>query len=400
MKISNQHIIPSLFFILIILIIGLWIGLGNNIRITPEPNYLSATDPGTPVTPIPIRSCQDKLHPVAAGGVVYFGETCLNVSDGVSSGQAISWYKNGRKSENDHSDAVRSVRDAHNFSITRENFMNYEGNWYVGTTDRVAFVVRDAIPDRSTGEKNSTNPGSSGQDTDTQISPPVVFNESGKFDAGVWAIMNSSNRIDSSRVWVVLEEQPGILREPGTNLTLGEKAVFREQQRAYYLNLTKPVVDYVRGEGYTVDYIGQTTPAIEVLAPPPFMEELAKQPTVRKVIVPKTTHPLIKEMLQRQPDETLKVMVGYTKPPGVIRMPSGSFTEEQLNEYYSANRPLFENHTRPIHDLLENENIRIEYADPYSAIGFRADVPVYLIEEFNARPEITYVDRVIPAYII
>jgi hypothetical protein len=392
MKITNQQIIPSLFFVFIIVVIGLWIGLGNNVqKITvPDSGYQNTTV--TTALPVQTPSCQDYQYPIQAGEDVYLGESCLNVSAGVSSGQVISWYKNGWNTGNDTPDARRIVHDAQNFYVNPDEFLVFGGIWYVGTTDQVAFVVRNVTHD--------ILPGSSTQNMNVKM---IVMNTSGdygKFDVGVWAIMNSSNKIDYSRVWVVLEEPPGIPKKPGTNLTLAEKAVFREQQRAYYLNLTKPVIDYVRGEGYIVDYIGQTSPSIEVLAPPPFMEELAQRPEVRKIVATKATHPLIKEMLQRQPDETLNVMVGHTKPPGVIRMPSGSFTEEQLNEYYSANRLLFEKHTRPIYDLLEKENITIQYIGPYPATGFQADVPVHLIEEFNARPEVASMDRVILAYII
>ncbi|MEI7858081.1 MAG: DUF3821 domain-containing protein [Methanomicrobiales archaeon] len=346
----------------------------------------------TIIPPAHPPSCQGYRYPIQAGGDVYVGESCLNVSAGISSGQVISWYKNGMNTGNDIPDARRIVQDAQNFYVNPDDFLVFGGIWYVGTTDQVAFVVRNVTSD--------ILPGSSTQNMNVKM---IVMNSSGdygKFDVGVWAIINSTNKIDYSRVWVVLEESPGILGEPGTNLTLAEMAVFREQQRDYYLEYTKPVVDYVRGEGYTVDYIGQTSPSIEVLAPPPFMEELAQRPEVRKIVATKASHKLIKEMLQRQPDEILKVTVSHTKPPRVIRMPSGSFTEEQLNEYYSANRLLFENYTRPIIDLLENENVNIHYAGPYPATGFRADVPVHLIEEFNARPEVASMDREIRAYII
>jgi hypothetical protein len=64
----------------------------------------------------------------------------------VSSGQVISWYKNGHPG-NATPDAKRIVRNALNFFADPGEFLGYEGTWYVGTTDKVAFVVRVPILD-------------------------------------------------------------------------------------------------------------------------------------------------------------------------------------------------------------------------------------------------------------
>lgn len=58
-------------------------------------------------------------------------------------------------------------------------------------------------------------------------------------------MLNSTNRIDSVRTWVELEEAPEIPREHELNLTPEERILFCERQRAGYLNYTKPIVDYV-----------------------------------------------------------------------------------------------------------------------------------------------------------
>lgn len=392
MKVLKQQIIPALFFILIIVTLGFWTGLGNSGEKISLPDYESRDTTSTTVMPVQYLSYQDYRYPVPAGGDVFLGERCLNITEGVSSGQIISWYKSGWNRGNDIPDAKQIVHDAGNFSVNSDEYLGFEGNWYVGITDKVAFVVRN-------GTLNVLS-GSSYQNMNEKMVGMNPSGDTGKFDYGVLAIMNSTNQIDYTRYWVVLQEPTGILRDPGLNRTVEEKAFFREQQKAYYLNHTKPVVDYVRGRGYIVDYIGMTSPSIEVLAPLPFIEELAQRPEVRKIFLTKASHPLIKEMLQRKPDETLNVMVSHTKPPGVIRMPSGSFTEEQTIEYFWANRPLFENHTRAIVDLLQKENVSIRYIDPYPATGFWADVPIHLIEEFNARPEVAGMEREFPAYLV
>ena len=209
MKITNQRIIPSLFFVLIIVIIGLWIGLGNGIHKTPVPNPGSQNTTVTTVLPVQTPSCPDYRYPIPAGGDVYLGERCLNVSAGVSSGQEISWYKNQWNTGNDTPDARRIVHDAQSFYVNLDEFLVFGGNWYVGTTDQVAFEVRNVTRD--------ILPGSSTQNMNVKM---IVMNTSGdygKFDVGVWAIMNSSNKIDYARVWVVLEESPGIPKEPGQN---------------------------------------------------------------------------------------------------------------------------------------------------------------------------------------
>ena len=401
MKLSKQQIIPFLILVLAVIIIGLWAGLGNSVQkpSVTDSGYSNKTE--VTVTPVQTPACHGYFYPVLAGGDVYLGEGCLNVSAGISSGQVISWYKNGRNSENDTPDESRIVRDARNFYVNPDEVLGFEGPWYAGTTDKVAFVVKDVTLDSRTLDVNSADTGSPSQTANAQGIPPASFESSGKLDAGIAAIVNSTNQIDYIRVWVVLEEPSERSGVPGANNTMEVNPVSPRQQPGYYLNYTKPVVDYVRGRGFIVDYIGQASPSLEVLAPPGFMKELAERPDVRKIVSPRASHPLIKEMLQRKPDETIRVMVSLTKPPEVTRFLHTTWlTEEQIQEYYSKNRVFFKNHTRPILDLLEKENISIDYIGPYPTGGFRAEIPVHLIEEFNARPEVVYMEREIPAHLI
>ena len=113
-----------------------------------DPRY--GNDPRAAATSSPAPSCDTPLPPVPAGGVVYVGESCLDVSAGVSSGQVISWYKNGRITGNDTPDEQRIVEDAGHFFVNPDDFVGHEGNWYAGTTGTIAFVVRVPVLDANT----------------------------------------------------------------------------------------------------------------------------------------------------------------------------------------------------------------------------------------------------------
>jgi len=380
MKKTGIYIIVS-FFVILVIMTGVWTVQNGSVRTTSVPNTTAQNTSADSILPDPACTCTEISGPIPAGGDVFLGESCLNVSTGISSGESVSWYNNSHTPGADNPDARRLVRDARCFFVNPDEYLGFEGKWYDGSTGTVAFVVRDPILDYRLETKTPDH--------------------AGIFDEEVIAMLNSTNRIDSVRTWVELEEAPGMQREHGLNLTPKERILFRERQRAGYLNYTKPIVDYVRTRGFVVDYIGQTTPAIEVFAPPPFLEELAQQPDVRKIGVPKTSHPLIKEMLQRQPDDTLDISVSFTKPPGVTHMPDdGSLTEARMTAYYSENRALFRNYTRPVLDPLKKMNASVRYLGPYPATGFWANVPVYLIEEFNSRPEVSGMDLEIPAYLV
>lgn len=108
-------------------------------------------NPGVTVTPIQTLSCDSTRFSVPAGGDIFLGERCLNVSAGVSSGQVISWYKNGRDAGNSTPDAQRIIHDAGNFSVNPDDFLGFEGTWYVGTTDKVAFIVWMPVLDSRPG---------------------------------------------------------------------------------------------------------------------------------------------------------------------------------------------------------------------------------------------------------
>jgi hypothetical protein len=139
MKIAKQKIILIFFLILVIVVIGFWIGHGNSIQKTPESNPGYQSNPGiavtpvqmlsgihtlaepgpgyqrnpeSPVTPVQTPPCYGNQDPVPAGGDVYIGEGCLDVSAGVSSEQVISWYKPGRNCGNATPDARRIVHNA------------------------------------------------------------------------------------------------------------------------------------------------------------------------------------------------------------------------------------------------------------------------------------------------
>jgi hypothetical protein len=117
---------------------------------------------------------------------------------------------------------------------------------------------------------------------------------------------------------------------------------------------------------------------------------------VRKIVVPKTSHQLIKEMLQKKPDETITSDIFLTSPSGIVAEPDSPRTEQQMSEYYEKNRILYKNHTRPILERLNRENISIIYPGPYPMSWFHGDYPVHLLEEFNSRSDVVLIQLDVP----
>ncbi len=117
------------------------------------------------------------------------------------------------------------------------------------------------------------------------------------------------------------------------------------------------------------------------------------------MVRPKTNHQVINEMLLRKPDETIRVSISFTPPPGFYPWPHG-ISGKQLDDYYSQNRIPYENHTRQILDMLAGENVSIFFPGPYPTTGIYGEVPVYLIEDFNGRPEVEMIQLDVPAYLV
>lgn len=356
-------------------------------------------NPGAAIPPARTESCDGSLPPVQPGGDVWIGESCLNVSAVVSSGQVISWYKNGHPG-NATSDAIRIVYDARNFFADPGEYLGYEGTWYVGTTDTVAFVVRVTDVRVPPWDENSTGPGPSGLDASAQTTALASIDGPGKIDNGLQGAIDATKNPDFVTAWVILDEPPGLPNVPPADLTPSGKSAFRDRQRGIYLNSTKPLVDYVRNRGFVVDYIGQTSPAIEVLASPPFMKELANRSDVRKMVLPKTNHQVINEMLLHKPDETIHVSISLAPPGGLSPWPVGPITEQRSQEYYAQNKILYENQSRYVVDRLLNENVRITYGRPVIPTAFYGEVPVHLLEIFNSRPEVVSIKKYIQYYLI
>jgi hypothetical protein len=238
------------------------------------------------------------------------------------------------------------------------------------------------------------------KDESLPTTSPGDHEYSGKIDTGLLEILKSTNQLDYVRAWVILGDPAETKRISLIDYTPAEKAAYREQQRSFYLNYTKPVVEYVRSKGFVVDYIGQTSPSVEVLAHPQFVEELAQRPDISKIFPSKTSPKVIREMEQRLPDETISVSISIVNPPEVSPLPGGSITEKQMNDYYSENRDLYKNQTKEILDLLNNEKVSIRYVGPYPTTSIWGNVPIHLIEEFNARSDIVSIEPELKYYLV
>lgn len=238
------------------------------------------------------------------------------------------------------------------------------------------------------------------KDETAPTASPGDHEYSGKIDAGLLEIMKSTNKLDYVRAWVILGDPTDTKNVSLIDYIPAEKSVYREQQRRFYLNYTKHVVEYVRSKGFVVDYVGQTSPSIEVLAPPQFVEELAQRPDISKIFPSKTSSKLIREMEQRLPDETISVSISLVNPPGVSPLPGGSFTEKQMNDYYSENRDLYKDQTKEILDLLNDEKVSIRYVGPYPTTSIWGTMPIHLIEEFNARSDIVSIEQELKYYLV
>ncbi|HVP93556.1 MAG TPA: DUF3821 domain-containing protein [Methanoregulaceae archaeon] len=101
------------------------------------------------------------LNIVPQGGDVFIGENGLDVSSFISSGQVISWYSSSQIPGIDPPVVTLTISDADHFYVDPGSFIPYGGNWYIGTTSQVAFVVIEPsvgirVLDQTTG-KDVTN---------------------------------------------------------------------------------------------------------------------------------------------------------------------------------------------------------------------------------------------------
>jgi len=392
MKISKPQIVVLLLAIFIVILIGIWTGSYNNIPVSPGANHGNQNNSVMAVTPNASASCQGYIYIIPAGGDVFIGEKCLDISASVSSGDVVTWYNRDQIAGKNSPDAVQPIGNARNFFVDPDIFLGHEGPWYVGTTKRVAFVVKVPILDSQSGKVAPTNYGPYTDDANTQIKPPGSFEGSDKIESSLWNALNSTNRIDLVRAWVIVKEPADMNIPPVSNLSSSEKSAWRVQQRGYYLNATKPVFDAVRSKIFGVNYIGQTSPAILVEVSPSCIQELARRPDIRKMYLSKVTPPLAYEMGQRRADETIRVGISIAEPPGLPPIPEGYISEKPVAEYYADNKAAYENQSRPILDLLRQENVRVQQSGPYPFTAIFGDVPVHVIEELGTKSEVSRID--------
>jgi len=391
MKISKQQIVVLFLVISIAVVIGIWIESSNNIPVSSKTNFVNQNNSAITVTPS-ASSCQEYIRTIPAGGDVYVGEKCLDVSASVSSGEVVAWYNQDQIAGKNSPDSVQPIGDARNFFVDPDIFLGHEGPWYVGTTKRVAFVVKVPILDSQSGKVAPTNYGPYTEDANTQIKPLGSFEGSDKIESSLWDTLNSTTRIDSVRAWVIVKEPADMNIPPVSNLSPAEKSTWREIQREYYMNATKPVFDTVRSKIFGVNYIGQTSPAILVAASPSFIQELAHRPDIQKMYLSKVTPPLAYEMGQLRADDTIRVEIYIAEPPGLPPIPQGYISEKPVAEYYADNKASYENQTLPVLDLLRKENVSVQQYGPYPFTAIFGDVPVHVIEELCTKSEVSRID--------
>jgi trimeric autotransporter adhesin len=88
------------------------------------------------ITPVPAD-----LTTIPMGGDVFIGEQGLKIP--VVSGTTLSWYTGVQTPGVSPPLATVTVLDANNFYVAPASFVGHAGNWYIGNTNTVAFVVND-----------------------------------------------------------------------------------------------------------------------------------------------------------------------------------------------------------------------------------------------------------------
>jgi trimeric autotransporter adhesin len=82
------------------------------------------------------------LQQVPHGGDVFIGEEGLNLT-GISSGTTVSWYGGSEIVGSGSPSVTMNIGNASDFFVAPSRFSGYTGNWYIGNTTQVGFVVND-----------------------------------------------------------------------------------------------------------------------------------------------------------------------------------------------------------------------------------------------------------------
>jgi predicted secreted protein len=93
------------------------------------------------------------INIIPQGGDVFIGEQSLVIP--VPSGSVISWYSGEKTPGVSPPDAMIAISDATHFYVSPVDFTGRTGNWYIGYTTSVAFVVIDPSVDVKVWDQNA-----------------------------------------------------------------------------------------------------------------------------------------------------------------------------------------------------------------------------------------------------
>jgi len=99
---------------------------------------------------------RDPIDVIEPGGIVFIGESGLDITAAVPAGASIAWWAWGADINVTAPSQIVFISDCSNFAISPSDFVGYPGNWYVYTgsppVTTLAFVVQDPSLDLRIGD--------------------------------------------------------------------------------------------------------------------------------------------------------------------------------------------------------------------------------------------------------
>lgn len=103
-----------------------------------------------------IPALGDGLQDVPVGGTVFVGEQNLNLT-GIPSGTTLTWYTGNQVIGRSAPTATITIRDNTSFYIAPTEFERRTGNWYIGNSEQVGFIVNNPSLTISVYDQQSLN---------------------------------------------------------------------------------------------------------------------------------------------------------------------------------------------------------------------------------------------------